>query len=386
MTTKPLWLFTEDIRELLHLLIDRLDSAEQRGSATSQSIALTEKTWPTLNASPFESRKEELWEHVIEMCRWGWLQVKPASALKSASGYASAPRVTVLNEVAVREAVNRPERIKSSVERWRNAVDTGLDASDAVKRAVGEFCIDMPDHSMDEVVQQLNKLKSFADHPMLLREVSAQLFWGMSKVLDKRQGLVAGLLSMNECPFPESPIQLQVYLPVGGYSTVLFIENLITFEQARRAMGKPFAGHALVYASGFKGSAKRLRIADRCSLYYAGTGALDSESKLHFEEWLFGKAALACPVYFWGDLDFSGMRILAAMRSTFPRLTAWVPGYALMLQELLTGRGHSPEAAEKAGQRHIEKTGCPYADDHLIPALKMHGKFVDQEFCRVDRL
>lgn len=386
MTTKPLWLIADGIRELLNLLVDRLDSAEQRGSATSQSVALTEKAWPTLHGAPFESRKEELWEHVIEMCHWGWLQVKPVNALKSTSGYAAAPRVTVLNETAVRQAVNRPERIKSSVERWRNAVDTGLDASDAVKRVVGEFCIDMPDHSMDEVVQQLNGLPTFSDQQMLLREVSAQLFWGMSKVLDKRQGLVAGLLGMDECPFPESPIQLQVYLPTGGYSGVLFVENLMTFEQACRAAEKSFAGFALVYASGFKGSAKRLRVAGGCSLYYAGNGALGGEIKLLFEKWLFGNADTANPVHFWGDLDFAGMRILTAMRSTFPCLTAWEPGYALMLQELLAGRGHSPEAAEKAGQRLIEKTGCLYADHHLIPALKTKGRFVDQEFVRVDCL
>ena len=386
MTKKPLWLIAEGIRELLNLLVNRLDSAEQRGSATSQSVALTEKTWPTLHGSPFESRKEELWEHVIEMCRWGWLQVKPERALTSASGYALAPRVTVLNEAAVREAVNRPQRVKSSVERWRNAVDASLDASDAVKCVVGEFCIDMPDHSMDEVVQQLNGLPSFSDQQMLLREVSAQLFWGMSKVLDKRQGLVAALLNMDECPFPESPIQLQVYLPAGGYSAVLFIENLMTFEQACRVADKAFAALALVYASGFKGSAKRLRMPGGCSLFYAGTGALGGEIKQLFEEWLLGNTDPTSPVYFWGDLDFSGMRILSAMRSTFPRLTAWEPGYALMLQELLDGRGHSPEAAEKAGQRLIERTGCLYADHQLIPALKTQGRFVDQEFCRVDSL
>lgn len=386
MNKKPLWLAAEGIRELLNLLVDRIDSAEQRGSAISQSVALTEKAWPTLHTSPFESRKEALWEHVIEMNHWGWLQVKPASALKSTSGYALAPRVTVLNVPAIRETVNRPERIKSGVERWRNAVDAGLDASDAVKRAVGEFCIDMPDHSMAEVVQQLNRLPSFSHQPMLLREVSAQLFWGMSKVLDKRQGMVAALLGMEECPFPESPIQLQAYLPFGGYSSVLFIENLMTFEQACLAAEKSLVGLALVYASGFKGSAKRLRMPGGCSLYYAGTGALGGEIKLRFEAWLFECADPASPVYFWGDLDFAGMRILAAMRSTFPRLTAWEPGYALMLQELLDGRGHSPEAAEKSGQSLIEMTGCLYTDQHLIPALKTHGRFVDQEFCRLDRL
>jgi Uncharacterized protein conserved in bacteria C-term(DUF2220) len=383
VTRKPLWLNADGVRELLNLLVDRLDSTEQRGSGKSQSVALTEKTWPTLHASPFESRKEELWEHVLEMCRWGWLQVKPESSLKSASGYASTPRVTVLNELAVREAANRPERIKSSVERWRNAVDKGLDGSNAVKRSVGEFCIDMPDHSMGEVVQQLNRLPSFVDQQLLLREVSAQIFWGMSKVLDKRQGLVAAMMNLDECPFPESPVQLQVYLPVRGYADILFIENLMTFEQACSATDKIFSGLALVYASGFKGSAKRLRKSGGCSIFYAGAGALGGEVQKHFEDWLFCNADAGCSEHFWGDLDYSGMRILAALRSTFPKLTAWEAGYSVMLNELLDGRGHSPEAAEKVGQKSIDKTGCLYADLQLIPAIKKQGRFVDQELYRI---
>lgn len=386
MTSKPLWLVSDGIRELLNLLVDSLDSAELRGSRKARSTAMTEKTWPALYKLPFESRKEELWEHLIEMRRWGWLEVKPESALKSPAGYASFPRVTVLNEAAVREAVNRPERVKSSVQKWREAVSRSLDATDEVKRAVGEFCIDMPDRSMDEVAQQLNRLHAFSGQPMLLREVSALLFWGMSKVLDKRQGLVAAVLEMEECPFPESPVHLQVYLPVGGYAAVLFIENLMTFEQACRTMDKTFAGLALVYASGFKGSAKRLRMPGGCSLYYAGTGALGGDIKQRFEAWLFGNDAQTVSVYFWGDLDFSGMRILAAMRSTFPGLAAWPPGYSPMLQELLAGRGHSPEAAEKTGQSAVEKTGCQYADQQLIPAMKLKKRFVDQEFFPVGRL
>lgn len=385
MTSNSLWLVSDGIVELLNLLVDRLDAAERRGSGNTQTVALTEKTWPALHKSAFESRKEDLWEHVIEMCQWNWLEVTPESASKSASGYALSPRVKVLNEVAVREAVNRPERVKSSAQRWRDAVYNSLDASDEVRRAVGDFCIDMPDHSMEEVVRQLNRLRTFADQSMLLREVSTQLFWGMSKVLDKRQGLVAALLGMDDCPFPESPIHLQVYLPVGGYSGVLFIENLASFEQACRSPNEVFSGLALVYASGYKGSARRLRMVGGCSLYYAGTGELGIGMRQCFEQWLFGDLTSQLPVYFWGDLDYSGMRILAAMRSTFPSLSAWETGYSMMLKELWEGRGHSPEAAEKAGQKPIEATGCLYADQQLIPALKSQGRFVDQELFRPHR-
>ena len=234
MSSKPLWLGAPGIRDFLNLLVNRLDSAELRSSGKAQSIALTEKVWPALFKAPFESAKEELWEHVVEMCNWGWLKVKPEAALKSASGYAESPRIVVVDVAAVRKAVGRTERIKSSVERWRKAVNRGLLASEEAREAVGEFCIDMPDHSMDEVVERLNELPSLATQPLMLREASARLFWGMSKVLDKRQGLVAAVLGVDECPFPESPIQMQVYLPEGGYAAALFIENQMTFEQAIR--------------------------------------------------------------------------------------------------------------------------------------------------------
>ena len=40
---------------------------------------------------------------------------------------------------------------------------------------------------------------------------------------------------------------------------------------------------------------------------------------------------------------------------------------------------HSPDAADKQGQKTIGTSGCAYADAHLIPALHSYGKFVDQE-------
>lgn len=100
-----------------------------------------------------------------------------------------------------------------------------------------------------------------------------------------------------------------------------------------------------------------------------------------FKAWLFGKGTQ--PAHFWGDLDWSGLRILAAMRSSFPGLTVWQPGYGPMLLALLTGQGHSPEAAEKQGQRVISDTGCAYTDDRLVPALRETSRFVDQELFKL---
>ena len=97
-----------------------------------------------------------------------------------------------------------------------------------------------------------------------------------------------------------------------------------------------------------------------------------------FESWLFDRN-VNVPVHFWGDLDWSGMRILLAMRGSIPELGAWQPGYAPMLDNLKAGQGHSPEAAEKRGQQPVDATGCAYADAELLPEMRSQGRFIDQE-------
>lgn len=377
MTELPLWVQSGPVQQLLNLLVDRMDGAEQRGSGRVQSVGLGERTWPALYKATRESEKEDLWEHVKAMAAWGWLEVKPETALRLRSGYATSPRLVAADVVAVRTAVGRLERLKSAPERWRLAVNSGLEASTEVRSAVGEYCIEIPERTMAEVVERLNLLPGLAEKPLLLREVSSQLFWGMSKILDKRQSMVAAILGTDECPFPESPVQLQVFLPQGGYQGILFIENLMSFERAIRSRGQAFGALALVYASGFKGSAQRLRRPDGCSIFYSGRGVISQDVRDGFEAWLFGREAR--PAYFWGDLDWSGMRILAAMRSTFADLGAWEPGYRAMLEALCAGHGHPPEAADKAGQRPVASTGCSYADGALLRALSAEGRFVDQE-------
>lgn len=387
MTANYHWLQSAAVQALLHKLVDRLDSAEARGSASAQTVALSAATWPALYLATRESDKELLWEQALKLAEQGWFQITPASACRSNQGYDQKPRLRVLDLEAVRRATGRPERPKSAVERWREAVDAHLDASEEVKRAAGDYCIDMPDRTMAEVVGRLNALKDLvgaAGTTLLLREVSARLFWGMSKVLDNRTGLVAALLGLDECPFPESQVQLQVHLPHEGFSGVLFVENQMSFEQAIRSQGPAFSRLALVYASGFKGSAARLRTKGTVSLYFSHKGELGGDRLEYFESWLFGRN-IAIPVSFWGDLDWSGMRILAAMRNNFPEMQAWQPGYLPMVKSLLDGHGHSPEAADKRGQRPIAAVGCPFADATLLPALKAHGKFVDQELFPVCR-
>lgn len=202
---------------------------------------------------------------------------------------------------------------------------------------------------------------------------------GQSKILDTRERheLIANFLGLEECPFPLTPVQLQIFLPRSGFSGVLFIENQATFEQAIRSDDGRFSSLALVFAAGFKGSAKRLRTRSGSSLYFSELGDLSLVSTSFFANWLYQEKIM--PSWFWGDLDYAGMQILQVLRSSFSDLTAWQEGYAPMHAALLNGGGHAPEQAGKELQKKIERTGCAYADTFLLPILGTSRRFADQE-------
>ena len=84
-------------------------------------------------------------------------------------------------------------------------------------------------------------------------------------------------------------------------------------------------------------------------------------------------------VVVWGDLDFAGMNILKQLIKRFPQLRAWQPGYEILLEHLTAGNGYHAGTDEQQTQIDPQDTGCEFADHRLLPALRTHGLFVDQE-------
>lgn len=220
-----------------------------------------------------------------------------------------------------------------------------------------------------------------------LRQLSARHFKGHSKVLDSREELLR-LLGAHEGQFLEAPVQVLVSLPpdwatpesASGPCKVLFIENLVSFETMADRRMAAWAGAALVYASGFKSAAKRLRTPRGSTLYWRGSAAdLDRAA---FTDWFYSHDPTkhkADAVGFYGDLDFAGMQILAHLRQSFPNCQAWQPGYSALCSLLSAAGGHRPESAAKEGQADPGLTGCSYADAVLLPTLRQTGLCVDQE-------
>jgi hypothetical protein len=229
-----------------------------------------------------------------------------------------------------------------------------------------------------QVLQQL----CLSGLSMPLREASARAFHGRSKVLDSRDELLR-LLGAAPGQFWEAPIQLLVDIP-PAFDEALFVENLVTFERMADARRADWRHSLLIYAAGFKGSAKRLRQRNGCRIYVRATHAdalaLQPSAAKGLEAvgaWLFGRSNL--PVRFFGDLDFAGMQILGSLREVFAQAEAWRPGYAEQMAILVSGGGHSPDAAGKERQGDPGTTGCAHADSVLLPLMRRYARFEDQE-------
>lgn len=241
--------------------------------------------------------------------------------------------------------------------------------------------------SMEEAARSLEALQVLCASGLQLplREASAQVFQGRSKILDSREELLR-LLGATPGQFHEGPIQLLVDIPVA-FDEVLFVENLVTFERMADLRQPSWQHSLLVYAAGFKGSAQRLRSRHGCRLYVrasslssAPTSTVGEGSLRAVENWLFDTADL--PVSFFGDLDYAGMQILGSLRTVFANAQAWIPGYRVLANTLERGGGHAPNLAAKELQADPGHTGCAYADQWLLPLMRCHGRFMDQEAFR----
>jgi hypothetical protein len=204
------------------------------------------------------------------------------------------------------------------------------------------------------------------------------LFAGDSKRLDGREELVLELFP--DLPLKPRALVIAVKLPKVCRG-VLFIENQDTYALALSGSLPETRGLALVYAAGFRGGAERIRERKAALLHYNG----NNTDRTAFESWWFEPSASPPgPVNFFGDLDFSGMGILASLRQRFGEVNAWQAGYRPLLERIRNQGGHSAEAADKQLQIDPGTTGCPYADGVLLPAIREHG-FIDQEVFNVKK-
>lgn len=365
------------VRRVLTRVLDRLDAQPQAERTHSIRINLDAGTAPEIHAADSLSARAVAWASIDGAVAAGWTTIgyrkhRRHGAREEREPYLDFDWPDAVEEL-MREKLSRPRKATSYASQWRiRLTQQNLPISATSLAKLLAAPIEISTRSIDEVLSRFLSIRELAREPLLLREVSSRVFWGLSKILDGRADVVAALLDNDECPFAEQPIVLNVHVSTGP-NAFLFIENLVAFERLKA--GGNLSDMALIFSSGFRGTAGRLRRANGCSAYYSR--ASSPTAVVAFEGMLF--SAVDIPAYFWGDLDYAGMAILASLRTIFPSVQAWKPGYEPMLARLKAGDGHSPGESGKERQRAIEATGCTYADEELLPALRATGAFLDQE-------
>lgn len=373
---RPEWLDDErEVRVILSAFLDKLDQKPLSERVRIPSVRLDKKTVPALYRN--DGASDRTWALLRSLDgRVFDIRVSKKRQPYDPEYLGASLWFREESEAICRDWLGRP-RQKRYQEEWASAVEARADAFADRGVSLSGRPVKVVGKSAREVVEAFANIGAFLNRKITLRQLSARVFWGHSKLLDSREDMLRQ--SYPGFVVAPRPVLVHVHLP-QDCEGILFIENQDTYIHALDGEPNEVRGLALVYAAGFRGSAERIRGREGVSLHYQGASSRGSQEA--FEGWWFDEQAWDRPVWFWGDLDYSGMAILKALRQRFGDIRAWQPGYAPMLKILREGGGHAPDAAEKIEQIDPGFTGCPYADEKLLPGMREGGRFIDQEAVR----
>ena len=374
----PVWISDfEEIRTLLSQFIDKLEKG------TRLLIRLTEKSVPLLFDYNNPNSKT-VWSLIQRLAsEYNVLSIELDKNKSGSETYDNAKlRFLPESEEIVRYWLKRP-RVVPYKDQWQIAVETRSwpDSTNSVFVRDNPLAID--GRSALQVAENLSRLANRTvseTEPQTLRALSASHFWGDSKFLDTKRDYLESAFS--DCRLQERPVLVNIFVP-EDFAKVLFVENqdtflmLVTKLSCTRDLSDEFKEIALVYAAGFKGAAARIR--DKSGYVFSEVSRSTHGTYEDFTRWWEFHSDKYVPTYFWGDLDYSGLAILSALRSVFDDMKAWKPGYEVMLRFLEQGVAHPVSNKNKGAQSDPGETGCSYADQELLTALRRAELFVDQE-------
>ena len=361
-------LLTEETHQLLHRLLDKADAGRMRWQ-----LKCSARETPELYDFTDQNQVDVVWDDLKQLAKIGVLDLKLKARQR--------PGNNDYDDGLIQLKYEAEERVRLWLERpafdprqhlWDTALARYLhvfeDGGDALSREVLRF----PGRTYEQLAAAFATIPAALEQqPMTLRQLSARCFWGASKFLDRKELLLLATFPSIAGRLLSRPLLLSVYLP-ANFEEILFVENQDSYL-GLVTLAPPRTG--LIYLAGFRGAALRVREAGQAVFSYVNI--VSREERERFTAFWVGEKQM--PSFFWGDLDFAGMAILAALKQVFPGVEAWQPGYQPMLDILHLGRGHSAVGGDKEKQYHPGSTQCPYADYVLIPAMEEQLAFVDQE-------
>ena len=218
-----------------------------------------------------------------------------------------------------------------------------------------------------------------------LRGLSARCFWGDSKFLDMRRKLIYDVFPKAKTTVRDRMIMMSVYAP-KTLESAIFVENFDSFitlvDALKQSPRKDTT--AVIYSAGYRATASLIRQRGQSQFLYINL--VSPDAVVEFEDWWYQASDRQTRCYFWGDLDYEGLKILRTLRNNFAQIMAWKEAYQVIVEYHHQGLGHFAHQANKDNQQPPLPSGCDYSDSVLLPLLKQSKRFIDQEIVDKARL
>jgi len=386
--SKPDALRLPSIRKWLLRCLKLLETlpAEQRSRRIIDRINASH--FPELFDPPDSSADAILWAAILSLDELGVVKLERKS--RQLDPHAPPWQSTALvfqpdAEAQVRQWLDRP-RVRPDQSAWNNALSEVVDQF-ADPSLIQTNPFPALNRSPKDILSRLLLI------PTLLRrnkatsyQISAELFWGQSKLLRDKEDWLTKLLGLPETAFLPRPLLVEVSFPAKPVNGVLIIENLDSYVAAVDGYWPTGNDLLLIYSQGFKLCAKSIRQAERIRFHVHNQRA-PSQSLLqdfkHF--WFENSDNRNWPIYAITDMDRDGLRIFSYLKREFPHLEPWKPGYKAMLDAVKNQNYHHPDEAGKTEQRPVDSSGSDWIDQHVLP-LVLEDKFVDEEIIQQNTL
>ncbi len=375
MTIPPPWLNdTIEITKLCNLFIDRLNKQPASERQKPVEIPLNKKTIPSLFIQG--ETADHLWDLIksLEEDHQIFHIRKKKQKDPFAPEYTQARLILQSRGEDVLRSWLQREKGLAPLQAWRKTVAANQHRFPGKTEKLSAHHVAIYGMDEEDIIEAFARLANYQQAGLSLRQLSSRCFCGDSKFLDNREELIRELYP--DLQIIPRPVMVNIFIPVTIHG-ILFIENQDSYTRAITGSPAMCKNWVLVYVAGFKGSAARIRQPDGVSLHYHGKSNNVLQKQL--EAWWFAQQTNEWPVCFWGDMDYSGMGILKALKQRFPEVYAWPPGYEPMLKLLQQQKGHLSEMVDKQAQQDPGITGCEFADKVLLPAMRQKQAFIDQE-------
>lgn len=356
--------------KICHKILDLLDQkpAHERSNQDYIPLPVNERLLPELFDPPNAYDDARCWEQVemLESDNNGIIKIKYKKKRTVGPRYEGGATLLFYleNELALRNSLNRvPVECPAS-----NLVQKSNMLSERIKRILVKKDV-MRSLNIQEAEKLLERIGIQSSRILFPKEFNSRCFWGDSKFIKE----------FEETDFPNllpDPVILHVHSHCEQPEKILFVENQTTF--LRLAMTSELRNYLLVYSSGYKGSAKRIREQNGSFICYSENCKMSVEGKNAFKSWLLRDQDIYPYVYFWGDLDYSGIDIFYNLGKVFPGIELWKPGYDPMVMLLEEKYGHSASLAGKEEQKDPGNSEVAYAN-HLLEKIRTTELFLDQE-------